>query len=172
VRFSPQAASARRHGVPPGTVAGDPDRPLVAVGGGLNRDLEAVLGEPFGQPPAPLHDGDRATHVSVEIQVVHFGDGMQAVRVRVHQRRAGAGRGRVDPGDDEGRGGDRAAHPESLADALHQRGLARSERAGQDHQVAGAQESGELAAEVPHRGVGGDAQVRGVIPPLVRDNHG
>jgi len=49
----------------------------------------------------------------------------------VHQRWPAAQRW-VDPGDDEGRRGDRAAHAEAGADALHQRGLARAERPGQD----------------------------------------
>jgi hypothetical protein len=139
-------------------VAAEPDRPGLAVRVGLDRDLQAVFRQAFGQPLAPLDHGDRGGHVRVEVQVVYLADAAEPVGVRVHQRRPGSGQGRMDPGDDEGRRGDRPAHPESLADALHQGGLARPERPGQDDQVSGAQPGGQLAAEVAHGGVGGDAQ--------------
>jgi hypothetical protein len=149
-------------------VTAEPYGPRRAVRVGLDRDLQAVLRQAFGQPLAPLDHGDRAGCVRVEIQVVHLADAAEPVGVRVHQRGPGSGQRRMDPGDDEGRRGDRPAHPESLADALHQGRLARPERTGQDHQVSGAQPGGQLAAQVAHGGVGGDAQFGRHAPRSVR----
>jgi hypothetical protein len=149
-------------------VTAEPYGPGRTVRVGLDRDLQAVGRQALGQPLAPLDDRDRAGHVRVEIQVVDLADAAEPVGVRVHQRRPGPGQRRMDPGDDEGRRGDRPAYPESLADALHQGGLARPERPGQDDQVSGAQPGGQLAAEVAHGGVGGDAQVGRHAPRSVR----
>ena len=43
-----------------------------------------------------------------------------------------------------------AAHAEALAEAAGQRGLARAELAGEQHQVAGAQQRGEPPAQLAH----------------------
>jgi hypothetical protein len=152
-------------------VTAEPDGPGRAVRVGLDRDLQAVLGQAFGQPFAPFHHGDGAGHVGVQVQVVHLADGAEPVGVRVHQRRPPSGQRRVDPGDDERRGGDRPAHPEALADALHQGGLARPQRPGQDHQVAGPQPAGQLPAQVPHGHVGGDAHLGRHAGRSVRQIH-
>ena len=51
-----------------------PHRPGITVPIGLDRDLQAVLGEDFGQARAPLHHGDRAGRVGVQVQVVHLAE--------------------------------------------------------------------------------------------------
>ena len=96
---------------------------------------------------APLDDGHRLLHGGVQVEVVDLrtrvGRGAQAVRVGVHQRDLTAARGvrPVHPGDDEGRGRDVPPYPQAGADALHQRGLAGAQRAGQHDQIAGAQQA-------------------------------
>jgi hypothetical protein len=66
-----------------------PHRPHITVLVGLDRDLQAVLGEGFGQAGAPLHHGDRAARIGVQVQVVHLAEAAEPVGVRVHQGRAG-----------------------------------------------------------------------------------
>ena len=65
------------------------DGPHVTVLIGLDRDLQAVLGESLGQPGPPLHHGDGARHVGVQVQVVHLADAAEPVGVGVHQGRPG-----------------------------------------------------------------------------------
>ncbi len=99
----------------------DGGEPLVVAAQG---DLEAVLAQALGEAVAPFDDGHGVLQGGVEVEVVELGEAAEPVRVDVHQRRAAHQR-RVHPGDDEGRGRDRAAHPEPLGDALGQRRLAR-----------------------------------------------
>ena len=156
-----RAAAAAQ--LPPVAPAGHPDRPrLVASparfrggrggrGPRRDRDLQEAGGQALDQVLAPLHDGDRAVHVRVQVQVVDLGPAAQPVGVGVHQVRPAA-QGRVHPGDDEGRRGHRAAHAQPGADALGQRRLARPERPGQDDQVTGAQQPGQALPQLAHPG--------------------
>ena len=87
-------------------------------------DLEAGLGEPLGQPLAPLDHGDGLVERGVEVEVVELGDAAEPVGVDVHQRGA-ADLARVHPRDHERRRGDRPADAEPGAEALGERRLAR-----------------------------------------------
>src|SRR5213593_138593 len=62
-----------------------PHGPRITVLIGLDRYLQAVLGERFGQAGAPLHHGDRAARVGIQVQVVHLAEAAEPVGVRVHQ---------------------------------------------------------------------------------------
>ncbi len=101
------------------------------------------------EPRAPL-DHDHGT-VEVEVEVVEQGGAAEPVGVDVHERRA-AGEVRVGAREHEGGALHRPPHAEAVADAAGQRGLARAERAGEQHEVAGAQPAREFASERLHRG--------------------
>src|SRR5579859_312489 len=137
---------------------GDPDVP--ALPGRGDGDLEPVGGQSFGKAAAPLDHGHRGRHGLVQVQVVDLGGAGEPVGVGVHQVRA-PGQRRVHPGDHERRRGDRPAHPEAGPDALDQGGLARSQPANEDDQVAGPEQARQPPAEGPHRVRGRDRDGRG-----------
>ena len=71
--------------MPARPVTAQPHGPGRTVRVGLDRDLQAVGRQAFGQPLAPLDDRDRAGHVRVEIQVVDLADAAEPVGVGVYQ---------------------------------------------------------------------------------------
>ena len=105
-------------------------RRLRLVGqGALDPHLDPVVGQPLGDPLAPLDHGDRLVERGVEVEVVELGDAAEPVGVDVHQRRPVAER-RVHPRDHERRRRDVAAHAEPGAEPLGERRLAGAELAG------------------------------------------
>ena len=108
---------------------------------------EPVLAQLLDEPGPPLDHRHGVDEGGVEVEVVELQGRPEAVGVDMDQGRAADKRG-MDPGDDEGRRGDRAADTEPGADALGQRGLPRAEVAGEDDQVTGAQQRREAHPEV------------------------
>ena len=89
--------------------------------------------------------------VEVEVEVVEQGGAAEPIGVDMHERRA-ACEVRVGAREHEGGALHRTPHAEAVADAARQGGLARAERTGEQHEVAGAQPAREVASEGLHRG--------------------
>ena len=121
-----------------------PDRPL-------DLDPQERLGHRIQLAGPPLDHDDRV--IPVEVEVLDLGAGREAIRVDVHERRAGCGG--VLARENERRAGDRLASPEGRAEPAGEGRLAGAELPVEQHQVAGAQQRGEAGAERLHRvGVG------------------
>src|SRR5699024_11103914 len=91
--------------------------------------------------PSPLHDGHGPVEVGLEVEVVDLALPAEAVGVHVDQVGA-LPQVRGDALEDEGRRGDRAAHPERGAGRLGRGGLAPAARPRDPRSPARAAEPG------------------------------
>src|SRR4051794_10888175 len=104
-------------------------------------DLEPVVPGLLDEAAAPLDDGDAGGCAGVEVEVVQLAGSAQPVGVDVHQG-GPAGASGVHAGQHEGGRDDGARDAEPLPEALRQGGLAGTQLAGEDQEVAGPYEVG------------------------------
>ena len=130
-------AATRRLALPNRRRAGRAARCVARIGGALDLDLQSRVGKLLDLARAPLDDRHRVVGRDVEIEIVDLVQRAEPVGVDVHERESAA----MHAGDDEGRRHDVALHAEAGADALHERGLAGTERSAEHDQIAGAQDA-------------------------------
>src|SRR5699024_153440 len=110
--------------------------------------MQGGIGEVLYAVAAPLHDCHGAVEIGFEVEVVDLALAAEPVGVHVHQIGPVAEAG-MDPFDDEGGRGDRAPHPQAVAEPLGEGGLAGAERAVEHEQVPGPQRTGQGAGDGP-----------------------
>ncbi len=115
--------------------------------GSLETDLEPVLAEHL-ETLTPFDDGDRLVEGRVEIQGLELVERVEAVGVNVHETRPRPHRP-VGAGDDEGRRGHVAPHPQPGADSLCQGRLPRTELAVEEDHVTGSQQARQPLSQGP-----------------------
>ena len=110
-------------------------------------DVEQAVAEVFHPAPAPLHHRHGAVHGVFQVDVIDFRRGFQPVGVHVHQVGAAGTRPvrkvGMDADQDERGGNDAGPHAQAFAEALGEGGLAGSELARQDDQVARLEDGAE-----------------------------
>ena len=112
----------------------------IGISGGDPND-QMVCGHCLFHQVTPLDDGDAVVDQLVEAQVVKVLNPVEAIHVDVPERQPAL----VFLHDREGRAGHPFVDAQAVREPLRERGLARSEVADEQHEVAGHEEIAERA---------------------------